>query len=77
MNAFRQAIQERRQRYEKLLQRGDMRALVRRELETAIEELQWVERELGLGAAPGGQPEATQPNLFHHEPSHHSPAVSA
>lgn len=65
MNALRQAIQERRQRYEKLLKRRDMRTLVRRELEAAIEELEWVERQ--LGPLPEARPELinVQPLLIH------------
>ena len=65
MNALRQAIQERRQRYEKLLKRPDMRTLVRRELEAAIEELEWVERQLGLLPEARPEPITEQPCLFH------------
>ncbi len=65
MNTFRQAIQERRQRYEKLLKRSDMRTLVRRELEAALEELEWVERLLGPLPEAGPETVPQQANLFH------------
>jgi hypothetical protein len=65
MNEVRQAIQERRGRYQKLLKRSDMRTLVRRELEAAIEELEWVERQLGPLPEAGPETTAQQSQLFH------------